>query len=169
MYRISHGSINTTTRRESTLDLSKKITTCNMNGTINATSRRDLLTQKDGTEHGTEHVTPVDVTPKPTPVRKPTPTPAPKIVANVASDNTTRVKLNEIEDQYVKISMSLNHINKGSNNIKKDLNAYKKVTDDHIENLSNSQKQTSNELNDYKKLTDERIEKIANLFLSINK
>ena len=182
MYRISHGGINTSTRRDSTADLSKKITTCNMNGTINATSRRDLLIQKDiehkdHKDHNTEPVktTPVPATrpviPNTEPVKttpKPAPTPR-TVVPTLTSDNLTQLKLNEVRDQYVKISTSLSHINSVSNNVKKDVNAYKKLTDEQIGNLSISQKQTSDDLNAYKKLTDERIEKIANLFLSINK
>jgi outer membrane biosynthesis protein TonB len=151
-----------------------------MNGTINATSRRDLLIQKDDNmEHTAPNTEPVKTAPTPTPTPKPKPKPSskpvkapnitPKVTPNIASDNVTQLKLNEVKDQYVKISVSLNHLNSGSNNIKKDLNAYKKVTDDQIENLYNSHNQTSDELNAYKKLTDERIEKIANLFLSINK
>lgn len=174
MYRISHGGINTSTRRDSTPDLSKKITTCNMNGTINATSRRDLFIQKD-VEHNddTEYAkttpvpTPRPVIPNKEPV-KTTPNPS-RPVMPALTPNLAQLKLNEVSDQYVKISTSLSHLNSVSTNVKKDVNAYKKLTDEQIRNLSNSQNQTSDDLNAYKKLTDERIEKIANLFLSINK
>ena len=174
MYRISHGGINTSTRRDSTPDLSKKITTCNMNGTINATSRRDILIQKD-VEHNddTEYTktapvpTPRPVIPNKEPV-KTTPNPSRPDMPTL-TPNLTQLKLNEVSDQYVKISTSLSHLNSVSTNVKKDVNAYKKLTDEQIRNLSNSQNQTIDDLNAYKKLTDERIEKIANLFLSINK
>lgn len=179
--RISHGGINTSTRRESTPDLSKKITTSNMNGTINATSRRDFLIQKDmertTPENPNETHTTAALTPKPVHAPVPSPMPAPKIIPKVTpniapkvtGDNLTQMKLNEVGDQYVKISTSLTHLNSISNNLKKDVNSYKKLTDEQIGNLSNSQKQTRDDLDAYKKLTDERIEKIANLFLSINK
>jgi len=169
MYRISHGGINTSTRRDSTPDLSKKITTSNMNGTINATSRRDLLM-----EHHNEESTKTTPVPTPRPVIpdkepvKTTPNPARPVMPTL-TPNLTELKLNEVSDQYVKISTSLSHLNSVSTNVKKDVNAYKKLTDEQIGNLSNSQKQTIDDLNAYKKLTDERIEKIANLFLSINK
>ena len=168
MYRISHGGINTSTRRDSTPDLSKKITTCNMNGTINATSRRDLLIQKD-VEHNDdrEYAKTTPVIPNKEPV-KTTPNPSRPVIPTL-TPNLTQLKLNEVGDQYVKISMSLSHLNSVSTNVKKDVNAYKKLTDEQIRNLSNSQNQTIDDLNAYKKLTDERIEKIANLFLSINK
>lgn len=174
MYRISHGGINTSTRRDSTPDLSKKITTCNMNGTINATSRRDLLIQKDVEHNDTEStkITPVP-TPRPViPNKEPvntTPNPARPVIPTLTPLNLAQLKLNEVSDQYVKISTSLSHLNSVSTNVKKDVNAYKKLTDEQIRNLSNSQNQTIDDLNAYKKLTDERIEKIANLFLSINK
>ena len=171
MYRISHGGINTSTRRDSTPDLSKKITTCNMNGTINATSRRDFLIQKDmehneHNEHNENNEHNTESAKTPVPVTRPV---MPTVTPNITPNNLTQLKFDEVSNQYVKISTSLIHLNSVSTNVKKDVNAYKKLTDEQIRNLSNSQKQTIDDLNAYKKLTDERIEKIANLFLSINK
>jgi hypothetical protein len=141
-----------------------------MNGTINATSRRDLLTQKGDIMAHTSIAEPVKVTPSPAPIpsvtHKPEPLPETRFIPNVTPNIDASI---QIRDQYVKISTSLAHLNSVSNNLKKDVNTYKKLTDEQIGHLSNSQKQTSDELNAYKKLTDERIEKIANLFLSINK
>ena len=92
-------------------------------------------------------------------------------------------QLSEIKDQYVKISMSLNQVNAGSGVVKRELESYKKLTDERIDRMANlflsiyNHSENSDidlnnmkeELSSYKKLTDDRIEKIANLFLSINK
>jgi len=69
----------------------------------------------------------------------------PPIVTQLVDTNAPEIpelmrSINEIKDQYVKISMSIGQI--GS---------------------------VKNDLSTYKKITDARIEKIANLFLSINK
>ena len=187
MSRISHGCINATIRRESDPDnMSKKITTNNMNGTLNATTRRNvsdtqtplpqlptqpnvpqLPTQPNVPQLPTQpcpNVQPPQpdvqppqpaVVPRPRPnVQPPQPSvvlqpqlsPQPAIVQPVIQSQETlsTQDILEIKDQYVKMSMSLNQINGLTNTIKKDLNSYKKITDD-------------------------RIEKIANLFLSINK
>jgi len=162
MYRISHGSINTSTRRESMPDLSKrKITNSNMNGTINATSRRDFIL---GTTENHKNVPsqPVSDTQQPPPQVVYV-----KTVQKVPQQQKTKIE--EIKDQYIKISASLSHINMGSNIIKKELNASKKEIVDRVESLSNNTNDIKQQLESYKKLTDERIEKIANLFLSINK
>ena len=259
MYRISHGSINTATRRDSTPDLSKKATSNNMNGTINATTRRDFevkpnvqdtkpaqtsvpkpltftlqtptqTTQKPISAQNPTLVqnpvqkpftftlqtpattqnpvsvqtpTPAPVTtqnhvsvqtpapPKPLPVQTPTPKPVPihpttsTLVLQPAIQEQTKnlQQLSEIKDQYVKIAMSLNQVNAGSGAVRKELESYKKLTDERIDRMANLflsiYNQTENsdidlnnikaELSSYKKITDERIEKIANLFLSINK
>jgi hypothetical protein len=235
MYRISHGSINAATRRDSTPDLSKKATSNNMNGTINATTRRNIgefefkpAIQEPPSNPQQVVTTPVQTPPKPILIPKPTPTQTPIQIQKPITQNpvpiqkpvtqipipiltplttptpspvppppTTSIlqqptnqqqaqnlqQLSEIKDQYVKISMSLNQVNAGSGAVKRELESYKKLTDERIDRMANlflsiynhsencdiDLNNIKNELCSYKKLTDERIEKIANLFLSINK
>jgi hypothetical protein len=61
-------------------------------------------------------------------------------------------------------------------NIRADMEEYKKLTDKRIEEIrnslndvisSNSLENIKGDLEEYKKITDERIEKLVNLFLSI--
>lgn len=165
MYRISHGSINTSTRRESIPDLPKrKITNSNMNGTINATSRRNFIL--DTTEHK-KNVPSQPASDTQQPQQQPPQVVYVKTVQKVPQQQKT--KMEEIKDQYIKISASLSHINMGSNNIKKELSASKKEIVDRVESLSTNTNNIKQQLESYKKITNERIEKIANLFLSINK
>jgi hypothetical protein len=144
-----------------------------MNGTLNATARRNILTD----DHDVQNPKPDVVQPIIPVVQKPVISPpvqqqpaivhqpivtqpivtqpvqhkpvqqqpivthASQLVNTQAPEIPELMKsINEIKDQYVKISMSIGQI--GS---------------------------VKNDLSTYKKITDARIEKIANLFLSINK
>lgn len=158
MYRITNG-VDATSRRCGNMDpCSKKITTSNMFGTINATMRRsdsNRINQNEDIpeeDNAPEEVPKEEVPKESKPISKypsrtnggkitidPSP-PQPPQLPHLRNSNDITIT----NDQYIKLSSSLHQINAVSNNIKQDLT-------------------------EYKKLTNDRIEKLANLFLSINK